>query len=164
MNPNFAGLLQNDDQVVKTIRSLLEHDYQAEDGRTILRELVQNADDAKATRLALLLLNTGLSPRSEHALLTGPALVITNDGPFEQKHDTGLRLAAGGTKGRDQTAVGRFGLGLKSVFHWCEAFAYCGRGPSGEISARSSIHMTAWELAIRSTRTGACWARTTKRS
>jgi hypothetical protein len=133
MNPNFAGLLQNDDQVVKTIRSLLEHDYQAEDGRTILRELVQNADDANATRLALLLLNTGLSPWSEHALLTGPALVITNDGPFEQKHDTGLRLAAGGTKGRDQTAVGRFGLGLKSVFHWCEAFAYCGRGPSGEV-------------------------------
>ena len=101
---------------VKAIQTLLSDVYKdAGDGRTLLRELVQNADDAGAERLVFGVWSRGWS-QAENGLLRGPALLVANDGPFPAKHRNALHLALGGSKADDTGKVGRFGVGLKSVF------------------------------------------------
>jgi hypothetical protein len=111
---------------VKAIQTLLSDVYKdAGDGRTLLRELVQNADDARANRLVFAVLERGW-PEAENSLLRGPALVVANDGPFPATDRDALHRALGGSKAEDMGKVGRFGVGLKSVFHICEALVYVG--------------------------------------
>ena len=111
---------------VKAIQTLLSDVYKdAGDGRTLLRELVQNADDAGAERLVFSVFDRGW-PQAGNSLLQGPALVVANDGPFPAKDHNALHRAVGGSKADDTGKVGRFGVGLKSVFHICEALVYLG--------------------------------------
>ena len=122
----MPGFFRSPLDEIKTIRHLLADVYKdAGDGRTLLRELVQNADDAKARRLSLAVLEGGW-PDAQNSLLHGPALVVVNDGAFRRKHQEGLHKAIGGSKEDDAAKIGTFGLGLKSVFHFCEAFLYTG--------------------------------------
>jgi hypothetical protein len=111
---------------VKAIQTLLEDAYKdAGDGRTLLRELVQNADDAVAEQLMFVVLEYGW-PHARNSLLRGPALLVANDGPFSANDRDALHRALGGSKADDTEKVGRFGVGLKSVFHICEAIVYLG--------------------------------------
>jgi len=111
---------------VRSIQTLLADVYKdAGDGRTLLRELVQNADDAEATRLVFVVLDRGW-PGAQNSLLRGPALVVANNGSFPASDRDALHLALGGSKADDAGKVGRFGVGLKSVFHICEALVYVG--------------------------------------
>ena len=90
-----------------------------------MRELVQNADDAGATRLTFAVLDRGY-PEAQNSLLHGPALLVANDGAFSPQDRGGIHRAIGGTKEEDADKIGTFGIGLKSAFHICEAFAYLG--------------------------------------
>lgn len=120
-----SALLRDAAGEVEQIRNLLDDVYKdAGDGRTIVRELVQNADDAEATSLSFALVREGWKTKND--LLEGPALLVFNDGPFEASHQEGIRKAIGGSKRADEAKVGRFGLGLKSVFHLAEAFIFLG--------------------------------------
>lgn len=111
---------------IKAIRALLDDVYKdAGDGRTLFRELVQNADDAEARRLRLAVLDRGW-PDAQNSLLHGPALLVANDGAFLAKDSEALHKAIGGSKEDDAAKIGTFGIGLKSVFHICEAFPYMG--------------------------------------
>jgi hypothetical protein len=111
---------------VKAIQTLLADVYtDIGDGRTLLRELVQNADDAGAERLVFTVIEDGW-PKAQNSLLQGPALVVANNGPFPAKDHEALHLALGGSKAEEAGKVGRFGIGLKSVFHICEAIVYVG--------------------------------------
>lgn len=111
---------------VKTIRSLLEDVYtDAGDGRTLLRELVQNADDAEANELVFAIIENGW-PEASNSLLKGPALIVANNGPFPAQDHEALHKALGGSKAEQTDKIGRFGIGLKSVFHICEAIVYLG--------------------------------------
>ena len=85
------------------------------DGRTLVRELVQNADDAEARWLKFVVLEEGWSG-ARNSLLHGPALVVANDGPFPDEHRRALRKAIGGSKKGEVDKIGAFGIGLKSVF------------------------------------------------
>ena len=77
----FAGLDHDVWEPIETIRSLLADVYRYDpDGRTILRECVQNADDARAEQLAFLLVHEGFE-EATNTLLMGPALLVINDGP-----------------------------------------------------------------------------------
>ena len=105
---------------INHIRNDLDDRYH--EGFPIIKELLQNADDAEASRLHI-----GWFPSFRdigHPLLTGPALFIVNDGEFKSKDQDGIKHFGISAKASDQTAIGKFGLGLKSVFHWCEAFFY----------------------------------------
>ena len=51
---------------------------------------------------------------------------MANDGPFPATDHNALHRAVGGSKADDTGKVGRFGVGLKSVFHICEALVYLG--------------------------------------
>ena len=111
---------------IKAIQTLLADVYKdAGDGRTLFRELVQNADDAGAERLRLTVLERGWLD-ARNSLLHGPALLVANDGPFPDKDRDALHKAIGGSKEDDASKIGTFGIGLKSVFHICEAFLYIG--------------------------------------
>ena len=94
--------------------------YPFEDGFTVLRELLQNADDAKASRVAIHLLPGW--PEAKNPLLHGAGLLVVNDGMFDDESKTGMETFGGSAKAADNEAVGRFGLGQKSVFYLCDAF------------------------------------------
>ena len=111
---------------VKAIQTLLADIYKdAGDGRTLVRELVQNADDAGAGRLLFVVVEQGWE-NAENGLLRGPGLLVVNNGPFPARDRDALHQALGGSKADDTGKVGRFGIGLKSVFHICEAIVYVG--------------------------------------
>lgn len=111
---------------VQAIQTLLIDSYpDAGGGRTLVRELVQNADDAEAERLVFVVFDRGL-PDATNTLLRGPALLVANDGPFRERDWKAIHAALGGSKAEELGKVGRFGVGLKSAFHICEAVVYLG--------------------------------------
>lgn len=92
-------------------------------GFPILKELIQNADDAHAKQLAFGY-HTGFLGKSKHLLLQGPALWVFNDGEFKESDKRAIQSFGLNSKAGDSGAIGKFGLGMKSVFHLCEAFFY----------------------------------------
>jgi hypothetical protein len=92
-------------------------------GFPILKELIQNADDAKSQRLAFGL-HPGFKGRATHLLLQGPGLWLFNDGEFKPEDEKAIRSFGLNSKAGDSGSIGKFGLGMKSVFHLCEAFFY----------------------------------------
>lgn len=107
-------------------------EYEYRGGATILRELVQNADDARATSLVFLLLDEGIRDAA-NSLLHGPALIAVNDGAFSPKDLDAISSQSASSKAEDEAAVGRFGIGQKSVFHLCEAFCFLGSSALGGV-------------------------------
>ena len=102
---------------IESIRDLLRGYGSA---GSILKELIQNAEDAGASRMdAICLSGNAASPLS---LLRAPGLLVANNGRFTEDHRKAISQISLGTKGTEERAIGRFGKGLKSVFAWCEAF------------------------------------------
>ena len=67
-----------------------------------LSEIVQNADDAGATQVRL--------------LLTPSALMVSHDGnPVQLHHVLGFMIPWLSTKGQDASSIGRFGIGLTTL-------------------------------------------------
>ena len=93
-----------------------------ESGFPILKELIQNADDAKARRL-IFGSHDGF-PDASNPLLKGSGLWCFNDGEFKKSDVEALRSFGINSKASDTSAIGKFGLGMKSVFHLCEALFY----------------------------------------
>ncbi|MUH97283.1 hypothetical protein GNP63_12130 [Aliivibrio fischeri] len=95
-----------------------------ESGFPILKEMVQNADDAKASNLVM-----GWHPgitNATHPLLKDPAIFFVNDAELEEKDVKGIRTLGLGSKASDANAVGKFGLGMKSLFHFGELYFFIG--------------------------------------
>ena len=107
-------------EYIQQIRNDLRDRYR--EGFPIVKELLQNADDAEASCLHLGWFSG--FPHIAHPLLKGPALFVLNDGEFKPVDQDGIRRIGISAKASNQAAIGKFGLGLKSVFHLCEAFFY----------------------------------------
>ena len=112
-----GGVHHSPEADIESIRDLLRG-YGI--SRSILKELIQNAEDSGATRMDIL--HVGGDPGAAHPLFLGPGLLVANDGNFSQENRLAIRQINLGTKGTEERAIGRFGKGLKSVFAWCEAF------------------------------------------
>ena len=135
----MAGIVRSPLDEIKAIQALLADVYKdAGDGRTLFRELVQNADDAGARWLGLTVLERGWS-NARNSLLHGPALLVANDGAFPHTDRKALHKAIGGSKENDVEKIGTFGIGLKSVFHICETFLYIGADESDESNWHADV-------------------------
>ena len=104
--------------IVHQIRNNLQDRY--ESGFPILKELLQNADDSGAKRFCVEALSGWKS--AEHPLLQSPGLLVANDGNFRHEDQDGIVSFGDSGKAADSAAIGKFGLGQKSVFHICDAF------------------------------------------
>ncbi len=115
--------------IVTELKNLLRDRYRS--GFPVFKELIQNADDAKASRVVIC--GHGGFNDARNPLLQAPGLIIANDGPVTKAHFDALNRSSGGTKGGDAASVGRFGLGQKAIFHFCDAFLAQARlaGPNG---------------------------------
>ncbi len=94
------------------------------EGPSTLMELVQNADDAGASRVALLLdLSSHPSnsiPSPAMAQWQGPALMCYNDAVFSPADFHNISRIGQDSKMARPTSIGRFGLGFNSVYHWTD--------------------------------------------
>ena len=89
-----------------------------------LRELLQNADDARATEIEFIL-DTKSYP-TEHLLHPqladhhGPALLVRNNSVFQD--DDFISLSSIGDSGKrfDPSTIGKFGQGFNSVYHFTD--------------------------------------------
>ncbi|MCO6438517.1 MAG: hypothetical protein J5J06_15610, partial [Phycisphaerae bacterium] len=109
--------LQSDE--VHGLRRILRDQYSFQ---TIVKELIQNADDSQAGKFHIGW--TDNWPQSIHPLLTGPTILILNDGIFRDADAEAIWRVNEPAKGEDLGAIGKYGLGMKSVFHLCEGFFY----------------------------------------
>lgn len=109
--------------VTNTVNILRDNFHDRYDsGFPILKELIQNANDAGATEL-LISNNTGIIT-AQHELLKKPALLVFNNGKVTDKDLDGIiSVAQGGKTGRTGV-IGKFGLGMKSIFHFCDMYFY----------------------------------------
>ncbi|XP_024287293.1 sacsin isoform X3 [Oncorhynchus tshawytscha] len=91
------------------------------DGGQILKELIQNADDAGASVVVFLhdercygsqsLKTEGLGKYQ------GPALYAFNNAEFTAEDWEGIKTTGRSIKRKDPNKVGRFGIGFNSVYH-----------------------------------------------
>ena len=83
--------------------------------------MIQNADDAQATKVAFLIdwrhhpTDDVMFPNFEK--YQGPALYAWNNAVFEKKDWYSLAKISDSSKKDDVSKAGRFGLGFQSVFH-----------------------------------------------
>ena len=88
---------------------------------TILKELLQNADDAKATKMHVIL---DMRQHSKERLLSnewsdlqGPALLVWNDSVFTEEDLEGIQHLGLGSKRSDSETIGQYGIGFNAVYH-----------------------------------------------
>ena len=110
--------------VVLSIRNNLQDRYKTR--FSILKELIQNADDAEAATLSVDL-REGMTG-AVNPLLAGPGLLVVNDGRYSAQDEQGIRHNSASSKTEETGSAGRFGLGQKAVFHLCDAFAVAPAG------------------------------------
>ena len=88
-----------------------------------MQELIQNADDARATKVGFLIdwrdhpSERGDVMFDNFEQYQGPALYAWNDGVFRKNDWHSLGKINQSSKEEDVLKVGRFGLGFQSVFH-----------------------------------------------
>lgn len=98
-----------------------------------MKELLQNADDAGAKHVVFGY-HVGF-PKSKHRLLNGPALWVWNDGRFTSKDNQAIKFFGINNKAGESQTIGKFGLGMKSVFHLCECFFYIAKQGNEEFKS-----------------------------
>jgi len=94
---------------------------------SVIKEIIQNADDAGASHNQNITLDFGISPGindAAHPLLRGPGLFFLNNGKFTEHDARAVQSFGLNQKAIVETTIGKFGLGMKSVFHFCEAFFF----------------------------------------
>lgn len=122
--------------VVAQLKDLLRDRYRRDGSELpLLKEIVQNADDAGATTLDFVVLENGV-PGAANPLLRGAALACINDGRFTDEDKTAISSFGLTSKAEERSSIGRFGVGQKSVFHLAEAFFFIARpGPGRSLEA-----------------------------
>jgi sacsin len=88
---------------------------------TVLKELLQNADDARATKMYVILDKRTHGNykifSTEWKDLQGPALLIWNDCGFSEKDFEGIQKLGLGSKRSNADTIGQYGIGFNVVYH-----------------------------------------------
>ena len=106
--------------------------------KEILKELLQNADDAQATKICFI-----KDPRQhpdERVFedswkpLQGPALCVYNNKPFTNADLSGIQSLGEGSKGDDPNKTGQYGVGFNAVYHLTDVPTFMSKGTEiGEV-------------------------------
>jgi len=100
--------------------------------KEILKELLQNADDAQATEICFI-----KDPRhhpDERVFkdswkpLQGPALCVYNNMPFTNADIEGICNLGEGSKGDDPNKTGQYGVGFNAVYHLTDVPSFISKG------------------------------------
>ncbi len=99
---------------------------------TILKELLQNADDAKATKMYIILDmrthgNQGILSQNWKKL-QGPALLVWNNSVFSEKDLCGIQELGLGSKRSDYESIGQYGIGFNVVYHLTDCPSFISGG------------------------------------
>ena len=99
---------------------------------TVLKELLQNADDAKATKMYVILDQRKHKTQSiiseEWQRLQGPALLVWNDSVFTEKNIKGIQGLGLGSKRCEADSIGQYGIGFNSVYHLTDCPSFVTNG------------------------------------
>uniref|UniRef100_UPI00398ED8D0 sacsin n=1 Tax=Pristiophorus japonicus TaxID=55135 RepID=UPI00398ED8D0 len=91
------------------------------DGGQILKELIQNADDAEATEVVFIFDERTYGTTSvfmkDLKKFQGSALVVYNDSVFSEEDWHSIQTTGLSKKRNDPSKVGQFGLGFNTVYH-----------------------------------------------
>ena len=125
---HFKGFGQHED-LTRRIQNIIR-DYPFD--ITLLKELLQNADDAKAKKLYFIL--DKRTHRKESVLsekwqqLQGPALLVWNDSIFTEADLKGIQeLGLGSKRDRSET-IGQYGIGFNVVYHLTDCPSFVTNG------------------------------------
>ena len=100
--------------------------------KEILKELLQNADDAQATEICFI-----KDPRHHPDVkvfedcwkpLQGPALCVYNNKPFTNDDLEGIQTLGKGSKGEDPNKTGQYGVGFNAVYHLTDVPSFVSQG------------------------------------
>ena len=118
----------------KTLTQRLKNILREYDGGlTIVKELIQNADDAEATEINICydarthdippkrLLYPGMTE------CHGPALIVHNDASFTEEDFQNIQKLAAATKEDKPLKIGKFGVGFCSVYHITDVPSFVSR-------------------------------------
>lgn len=121
---SYTGFSTPSIAIINQIQTLLKERYK--EGFPVIKEIIQNANDGGASTLHIALVqNLKLQDRYvSHPLLKRPALVFVNNGDFSDRDERAILWFGADLNASDTSKVGKFGLGQKSIFHFCEAFFY----------------------------------------
>ena len=115
----FGGVpFGQEEKLTRRIKNILR-DYPLD--VTLIKELLQNADDAKATKMCVILDKRAHGkqriPSQEWEELQGPALLVWDDANFTEKDIEGIQKLGLGSKRDDSESIGQFGIGFNVVYH-----------------------------------------------
>ena len=120
------------ESLVVRLKNILS-EYKYEDGLTIIKELIQNADDAEATEINICFDNRTHDIESSKLWFPGmhashgPALVVHSDSIFTDEDFDNIQKLAGATKQEKHTKIGKFGIGFCSVYHITDVPSFISR-------------------------------------
>ncbi|XP_023284384.1 sacsin-like [Seriola lalandi dorsalis] len=113
------------------------------DGGQILKELIQNADDARATKVVFIHDERSYGSNSlwteELGKYQGPALYAYNNATFTDEDWKGIQEAGRSVKRNDPNRVGRFGIGFNSVYHTTDVPTIFSAGHLGLLDPQENI-------------------------
>ncbi|KAI0919873.1 hypothetical protein AcV5_001825 [Taiwanofungus camphoratus] len=90
-------------------------------GVGLFREIIQNSDDAKATKQVFVLDHRTHSKNEliheNLGVLQGPSLLAYNDATFHEQDWDALRNISRSSKKTDPLKIGKYGIGIRSCYH-----------------------------------------------
>ncbi|KAK6179092.1 hypothetical protein SNE40_011528 [Patella caerulea] len=130
-SPLFSEFGQRED-LTNRIKRILEG-YPCDE--SILKEMLQNADDAGATEVIFIKdfrqLETNSLPDDKLSQIQGPALCIYNNSCFSEQDLKGIQALGLGSKSDEVLKTGQYGVGFNVVYHVTDAPSFWSKG--GEI-------------------------------
>ena len=123
-----------EESLIVRIKNILR-EYKNEKGLTIIKELIQNADDARATEVNICFDARDLTSIKQSKLYYpemrmahGPALIVQNNSTFSDKDFENIQKLAGATKQDSKhLKIGKFGIGFCSVYHITDVPSFISR-------------------------------------
>ena len=100
--------------------------------KEILKELLQNADDAQATEICFI--KDPRQHKDEKVFgdswkpMQGPALCVYNNKPFTEADIVGIQKLGEGSKGDDPNKTGQYGVGFNAVYHLTDVPTFASSG------------------------------------